>query len=127
MIWHGGGCSCLRGTPGTGKLLTRNWEGLGFGMAWDQETIQNVECLPGHWASIGPAPLSQLGPAGEDPSGEAARFGADGDLPQGGGTRMMQWATALAPLRNPGCWLGPGRAGKAVMVARAGAGQSPVV
>lgn len=30
------------------------------------------------------------GPAGEDPRGRDGRFGADGDLPQGGEVRMMQ-------------------------------------
>lgn len=30
------------------------------------------------------------GPAGEDPPGRAGRFGADGDVPQGDGVRMMQ-------------------------------------
>lgn len=77
-------------------------------MTWDQEMIRNIGYFPGRGASVAPAPLSRLGPAGKVPPGEAARFGADEDLPQGGGARIMQWAAALAPPRSLGSWLGTG-------------------
>ena len=55
-------------SPGTGK-------GLGFGTAWDQETTQNVGCFPGDRASVAPAPLGWLGPAGEELPGRLPGLG----------------------------------------------------
>lgn len=103
------------GAPSLFQEITRNWccspgtgKGLSFGMAWDQETIQNVGRFPRHRASIALAPLGRTEPAGNVPPGEAARFGADEELPRESGVRMMQWAAALAPPRSPGSRLGPG-------------------